>query len=772
MRQLWRNKAGALSLLALVAGCADAPAARPGPNGGADAAATDAAAGDVAACTDRTSCEALLGPLVAQPCKLDGALPGNAGIALVPRFPKLKLAQPLQILPWPGEQDALVAVLRAGKLVRFANTDDATSADVLVDLTSQVSTAGEGGLLSAAFHPQFAKNRKVYVDWTAQKPEFATVITELTLDENGQAIAALTRELFRLKQPWANHNGGQLAFDLSGKLLIGLGDGGSGGDPLNAGQDKQTLLGKILRLDVDAAGPDKPYAIPADNPFVDDKGFLPEIWAWGLRNPWRFSVDAVTGAVWIADVGQNAWEEVDIAFGGENFGWKVMEAGHCFAAKTCDQSGLTMPVAEYGRDEGASITGGVVYRGNQQLSLYGKYLFADYVSGRFWTLSAKEAQPGTWQRTLVAETNLQPVGFGQDRHGEVFVTQLFGASTVFQVVEKPAQAPPQGEAFPQLLSQTGCFASLQPLTPAPGLYPYQPHAPLWSDGAHKQRWLGLPVAPNPGQPGPIQLPVRSDASWQLPRGSVLVKHFALPGAAGDVPVETRIMHLRPDGWHFYSWHWPDGGNDAIWRPGGGGSRVVELGNGKTQTWDYPTTAQCRQCHTAAGGESGQVLGLQSDQLAGPFAFGSKSAPYVATLNAAGFFATAQTEADAKPMPVVAEVAAGESGPDAADPSAAARALLHSNCAPCHRPGGGAPSDMDLRWQTESAAMGIWNAPPQSGDLDGQASAIAVPGNPQASALWLRVHAPPGSPLAMPPLGTRIASEQLRKLVGEWIAAGQ
>lgn len=770
MQRAWFRSAAALFLAWALASCGDPSGAKDGTAAGVDAASDTAGGSDTTVCTDSASCAAVLGPLVAHPCKLDGALPGNAGIALTPRFPKLKLAQPLQILPWPGEQDALVAVLRAGQLVRFANSDDATDTEVLVDLTAQVSTAGEGGLLSAAFHPQFAKNRKVYVDWTAQKPEFATVISELTLDENGQAIAGLSRELLRLKQPWSNHNGGQLAFDLSGKLLIGLGDGGSGGDPLNAGQDQQTMLGKILRLDVDSADTDKPYAIPADNPFVGNSAFLPEIWAWGLRNPWRFSVDGVTGAVWIADVGQNAWEEVNIAFGGENFGWKVMEASHCYVAKTCDQTGLTLPVAEYGRSEGASITGGVVYRGNQQLSLYGKYLFADYVSGRFWTLSADPAQPGKWQRTLVAETNLQPVGFGHDRHGEVFVTQLFGASTVFQVVEKPAQAPPPGEAFPQLLSQTGCFASLQPLTPAPGLYPYQPHAPLWSDGAHKQRWLGLPWAPMPGQPGPIQLPARSDASWQLPVGAVLVKHFALPGAGGDVPVETRIMHRRPDGWHFYTWHWPEGGSDATWRPGGGGNRAVALGNGKTQTWDYPTTAQCRQCHTAAGGEDGQVLGLQSDQLAGPFAFAAQTAPYLATLNAAGFFAAPHAEADAKPMPVVAEVAAGEQGPAAADPAAAARALLHSNCAPCHRPGGGAPSDMDLRWQTEPAAMRIWNLPPQSGDVNGQASGIAVPGKPQASALWLRVHQPPGSPLAMPPLGTRIASEQLRKLVGEWIAS--
>ena len=211
-------------------------------------------------------------------------------------------------------------------------------------------------------------------------------------------------------------------------------------------------------------------------------------------------------------------------------------------------------------------------------------------------------------------------------------------------------------------------------------------------------------------------------------------------AINDYPAETRIMHRRSDGWHFYSWHWPDGGNDASWKPGGGGSQTFALGNGKTQTWDYPTTAQCRQCHTAADGGDGQVLGLQSDQLAGPFGFAGGSAPYLATLQAAGFFATAHTDSDAQPMPVVPDAQAGEQGPQLANPSTAARALLHSNCAPCHRPGGGAPSAMDLRWQTPPEQMGIWNAQPQSGDLGGKATAIAAAGQPEASALWLRNHA--------------------------------
>jgi uncharacterized repeat protein (TIGR03806 family) len=718
-------------------------------------------------CADPVACAAKLGPVAAQPCQLDGVLPQTAGIQLVPRFAKLGLKMPLQVLPWPGPEDQLVAVLRGGQLVRFANQDDVTTSQVLADLSTQVSTAGEGGLLSAAFHPQFAKTRKVYVDWTASKPAFATVVTELTLDESGVAIPALTRELLRLKQPWNNHNGGQLAFDLSGKLLIGLGDGGSGGDPLNAGQDKKNWLGKILRIDVDVAAATAPYSVPADNPFVADPDFAPEIWAWGLRNPWRFSVDRVTGLTWIADVGQNKWEEVDIAKGGENFGWRKMEGNHCYDPN-CDKTGLTLPVAEYDHSEGVSITGGVVYRGSQQKSLYGKYLFADYGSGKFWTLRADPDKPGAWLRDEVAQTAIKPVGFGEDRHGEVFVTQLFGQNTVFQVVEQLETAPPVGPAFPQTLSATGCFASLQPLVPNAGLIPYQPHAPLWSDGAVKHRWFGLPVAPVAGQAGSVQVPANAAESWDLPLGSVLVKHFALPGVAGEVPVETRLMHRKPSGWAFYSYRWNQEGTEATWQPGGGGTEEFALGGDTKQVWAYPTSAQCRQCHSQTGSDASQVLGLHSAQVAGDYAFAAGTAPYLQVLSAAGVLAAPLADSAVVAMPTLAEASVSGPGPLPADLATAARALLHSNCAPCHRPGGGAPTDLDLRWDKPLGQTRTCNVLPQNGDFAGTAKGIVVPGQPEASALWLRTHAAPGSAMAMPPVGNRLASQQLQAILTSWI----
>jgi glucose/arabinose dehydrogenase len=228
--------------------------------------------------------------------------------------------------------------------------------------------------------------------------------------------------LLEIRQPYRNHNGGLNLFGPDGMLYIGMGDGGSAGDPHNNGQRLDTLLGKMLRLAVDGGAA---YRVPGDNPFVDRPGARAEIWAYGLRNPWRFSFDRVSGRLFVADVGQNAIEEVDIVERGGNYGWNIMEGSECYGAQTCDKTGLRLPIAEYGHAQGCSVTGGYVYRGSRIPGLVGRYIFGDYCSGRLWTLA--EETGGRWGMAAWLPTGLAISSFGEDQHGELYVVDHRGA---------------------------------------------------------------------------------------------------------------------------------------------------------------------------------------------------------------------------------------------------------------------------------------------------------------------------------------------------------
>jgi glucose/arabinose dehydrogenase len=237
--------------------------------------------------------------------------------------------------------------------------------------------------------------------------------------------------VLKVDQPFANHNGGQLAFGRDGYLYIGMGDGGSGGDPQNNGQKPSTLLGKMLRIDVESG--QVPYAIPPSNPFRQKAGYRPEIWALGLRNPWRFSFDRETGDLYIGDVGQNAYEEVDFqpssSKGGQNYGWKIMEGTQCFESNTCDKKGLTLPVVEYEHSQGCSVTGGVVYRGQNYPGMRGIYFYGDYCSGRVWGLKRSGT---TWQNTLLSKTSYSISSFGEDQAGNVYMTD-YGSGDIYLI---------------------------------------------------------------------------------------------------------------------------------------------------------------------------------------------------------------------------------------------------------------------------------------------------------------------------------------------------
>jgi glucose/arabinose dehydrogenase len=312
------------------------------------------------------------------------------------------------------EQPGVIRIISNGSLLPPA----------FLDITGLVNFGGEMGLLGVAFHPNFSQNRRFYVNYVRQSGGVQTVIAEYQVSaaDPNQADPASARILLTVNQPFENHKGGQLVFGPDGFLYIGLGDGGSSDDPLGNGQNLQTLLGKMLRIDVDHGAP---YAIPSDNPFAAGGG-LPEIWAYGLRNPWRFSFERNSGRLFCADVGQDQFEEIDILQNGGNFGWNIMEGAHCFnPASGCNMTRLTLPIFEYDHSEGEAVIGGYVYHGTAISSLAGTYVFGDYASGKIWGLT--ENPPGTWTRTDLLSTGANLSSFGQDAAGELYVVELGGS---------------------------------------------------------------------------------------------------------------------------------------------------------------------------------------------------------------------------------------------------------------------------------------------------------------------------------------------------------
>ncbi len=317
-----------------------------------------------------------------------------------------------------------------GGRIRVVAPDESLLPTAFVDLSTRIGAGGERGLLGLAFHPRFAQNGRLFVDYT-RAGDGATVISELQAAADHQsADPASERVLLTIAQPFANHNGGQLAFGPDGYLYIGMGDGGSGGDPFGNAQNLGVLLGKILRIDVDQRDGEQPYAVPPDNPFAPQGARAgegaPEIWAYGLRNPWRFSFDPRGGDLYIGDVGQGEYEEIDRqpgdSAGGENYGWNVMEGRHCYQ-DGCDQAGYVKPIAEYTHDVGCSVTGGYVYRGSLYPELAGVYVFADYCSGTVFTLQVDE---GTITPKPVLDSGLQVSSFGTDATGELYLADISG----------------------------------------------------------------------------------------------------------------------------------------------------------------------------------------------------------------------------------------------------------------------------------------------------------------------------------------------------------
>ena len=398
------------------------------------------------------------------------ALTALAGVAHAPNtalpalelervFPALTFERPV-LLTHASDGSGQVYVVEQHGVVHRIDPATPERTDVFLDISARVSRRGnEEGLLGLAFDPGFAENGRFYVYYSAASPR-RSVLSRFETGVDGLGDASSESVLLEVPQPYRNHNGGMIEFGPDGMLYVALGDGGSAGDPRRHGQNLGTLLGSILRIDV-TAGDSAPYAIPPDNPFVGRSGARGEIWAYGLRNAWRFSFDRETGDLWTGDVGQNALEEVDIVRRGGNYGWNEMEGSRCFRP-ACDPGAFEPPVAEYGRDSGCSITGGYVYRGQRLPGLRGVYLYADFCSGRIWGLRY-DGERVTEQAQL-ARAEFQVPSFGEDEAGEVYILGFDGGIYTFA---GPPGTAPQHAAPTHTPTSTSMETSAEPRSTPP-----------------------------------------------------------------------------------------------------------------------------------------------------------------------------------------------------------------------------------------------------------------------------------------------------------------
>lgn len=354
----------------------------------------------------------------------DGTAPVAAdSYKLTVAYPELTFDQPVELLSPDDGTDRVFVIAQKGKIHVFPNKSDIKDAPVFLDITNKVVSGGERGLLGLAFHPDYKTNGYFYVNYTRGNPlETAISRFKVSPGNPNKAEAATEEVLLTFRQPYSNHNGGKIAFGNDGYLYIAAGDGGSGGDPQGYGQNRKELLGKIIRIDVNKTAGNHKYAIPADNPYRGNtEGFREEIFAYGMRNPWRFNFDRTTGLLWAGDVGQNKIEEIDIVEKGGNYGWRIMEADECFESGTCAKEGLAMPIHTYeqGSETGRSVTGGYVCRDKKLPGLEGKYIYGDYVSGNIWALTFNGKKKVSNQ--LITKLNGPLSSFGEDSQKGLYV---------------------------------------------------------------------------------------------------------------------------------------------------------------------------------------------------------------------------------------------------------------------------------------------------------------------------------------------------------------
>lgn len=679
---------------------------------------------------------------------------GASTFELTSAFPDLPAFSGMtKVLVEPVNNPRWFVLQKSGELLVF-DPDNALSSQVYIDLSGVVRTNSEGGLLGMAFHPDYPVVPEIFLSYTRDHsdPPMRSVISRFILDDTIQpGPGTVEQVLLQVDQERDNHNGGEIAFGPDNFLYIGFGDGGGAGDPNGRAQDTRYLLGSFLRIDVLDPTLDYPvnkYRIPPDNPFASNPNCgaglnaasCPEIYAWGLRNPWRWSFDSQTGVLWAADVGQGDWEEVNQITRGGNYGWDCREGSHDFEPDKCLNLPLVDPIAEYDHSEGRSITGGFVYRGTELAELAGRYVFTDYATGRIWALQG-DGQGGYGLDELL-DSSLNPSTMVIDQDNELYVAD-YAEGGIWKLV---ATAGEYTDTVPDNLTDSGCVDTADPTLTYAGLIPYTPAAPFWSDGAAKDRHLAIPDV--------TTVAVNGQDDFVFPPGTVLVKNFRL----NDKLIETRHLMRHPDGvWAGYTYEWNAAQTEAT-RVRGGKTISIE-----GQDWIFPSESDCLLCHTKA---AGVALAPELAQLnfAIEYPQTGRTANQLHTLNSIGLLSP----------PLTGNVDTLPSIPNPTDQSVSlyqrSRAYLHTNCAQCHRPGGPTPVDLDLRFETSLQDTNACGVVPTAGDSGLSDPQIIFPGRADRSVLLARMSLRDAS--GMPPLGSAQLDEEGIAMLRQWINALQ
>lgn len=673
---------------------------------------------------------------------------------VVRAYEKLPLFAPVYLRPEPGTDRIFFVDHKGdwkepGGLRYFTDKEEADSSKPLIALDRLV--------YGFCFHPEYRENKYLYLITNGPMSESnkQNRISRFTVTESADVAGELKvdSELVVLEWDSNGHNGGDLAFGPDGFLYCPTGDGTSDSDTLVTGQGLNDLLAVMLRLDVDHPTADKPYSIPPDNPFINVPDARPEIWAYGFRNPWRMDYDHESNQLWLGQNGQDLWEQVYLIRRGENYGWSVQEGGHPFyVERPKGAEPIVAPAADHHHSESRSLTGGVVYRGAKLPDLDGCFIYGDYSTGKIWAIR-HDGTRVTFHREI-ADTTLQIAGFSMNASGELLVVDHAGG--FYRLEPMPPQDPIN---FPRKLSETGLFASVAEHRLLSSVIPYSVNVQLWSDGAHKERWLAVP--------GEEKIEYTSTRGWNFPNGSVLVKSFALEKVLGQPEtrrwIETRLMVRQQNEWVGYSYRWNEEQTDAELLDSGSVDVEFEIqdpaaeGGVRKQTWHYPSRAECMVCHSRA---VNYVLGLSENQMNREHDYGLQKFNQIQMLSELGMFA--------KPVPKPVEELTRLSDPfdTSLDLKQRAASYLHANCSNCHVEAGGGNAQFSVEIDVKPEQAKLIDVKPVHTTFDLQEARLVAPGSPERSLLFHRMQRRGHG--QMPPLGTSLVDKPAVELIREWI----
>lgn len=672
-----------------------------------------------------------------------------------PAFPNLKLKQVLTIEPEPGT-DNLFMTLHigswngGGEVRRVRNDPNVSESELLISFPKELSYA-------IAIHPKYRDNGYVYVFVNdKQEPVVHDRVFRYTVDRKPPYKVVPGSKTEIIAWPSNGHDGGGIHFGKDGYLYVTAGDGSSDSDTYGAGQDIGNIPGSLIRIDVDKPDPGRNYSVPKDNPFLGYPGARPEIYAYGLRNPWKLDIDDANGQIWVGANGQDLWETVHLISRGDNHGWPIYEGSHPFHLDR--PRGPTPPVkpaAEHHHSEARSLTGGVVYTGTKLPELTGAYIYGDYSTGRVWAIR-HDGTNVTFHKELV-DTPFAISGFGNDPNGDLWVIDHPGG--FHRIVPNDKKEADAG--FPRKLSETGLFADVKSHTLASGVVPYAPAAPFWSDGAIKLRAIGVP------ETKPIDT---ASGRWEAPDGTVTIKSFQLETKAGDPSsrkfIETRIMVREQKEWTGYTYLWNEDGTDADLVEKNGLDKTFRIEDKtdprgfRDQVWHYPSRTECMVCHSRA---ANFVLGFNSLQLDADFDYGNgRKDNQLRTLYHIGLLKNDKGYEPRKP-----------DAPHLVDPNdktqpleARARSFFYTNCAGCHVDAGGGNSLMNMDFHAKRDDMKIIGVKPIHLFPDNPAAELVKPGEPENSVVFLRMSRRGTG--QMPPLGSNVVDTRSVELLREWI----